>query len=528
LPAVFVEAVFTNRPAFWPTMPAMRLRIIHQLSLLLVATALLSVAAVGGFVAWNLKAGFSDYLRARDRQHVERFAAVVAARGARDPGFVDGMAQGIPMRELMDEFSDAEGITPPARRPRPPPPSGEGVPAYGPPGASGPRGDGPPRRGPPEGIARRIQIVDLQGRRLGGPGFPDDRNLLEAPVVVRGETVARVRMLPSTELEGVDLRFLNRQYIGLAAAAGVTLLVALLLALLAAPRLSRPLRELQAAARRIAGGELAVAVPEAGSREMAGLIGDVNRMAASLKTLEGARRSWIAQISHELRTPLSVLLGELESIEDGARQPTPEVLANLRGEVLQLVRLVNDLHTLSMADLGALPCEFSDGDAATALTRAAQRFGPRAQKAGLALDLRGGPAVQVRWDFGRVEQLLTNLLENSLRYTTAPGQVRVQWAATPRGVELRVDDTPPGVPPAQMAQLFEPLFRADTARQRRAAGPDGAATGGSGLGLAICRAIVQAHGGAIRAEASALGGLCLLASLPINADPHANAGGDTA
>ena len=105
---------------------------------------------------------------------------------------------------------------------------------------------------------------------------------------------------------------------------------------------------------RIAGGELNVMVPESGSREMAALIGDVNRMAVSLQQLEGARRRWIVQMSHELRTPLSVLLGELESVQDGARQATPALVASLRDEVLQLVRLVNDLHTLSMADLRAL------------------------------------------------------------------------------------------------------------------------------------------------------------------------------
>lgn len=486
----------------------MRLRIVHQLSLLLVATVLLSVTAVGGFVAWNLQAGFSDYLRARDREHLDRFAGLLAARAARDPSFVTGMAQGVPMRELMDEFAQAEGIRTPPRRPRPPPPDGVGV-------------DGPrprPERPPPEGLARRIQIVDAQGMRVGGPAFQEGRSLIEAPVHVNGELVARVRMLPSTELEGVDLRFLSRQYIGLASAAGVTLLLALLAAWFAAPRLSRPLRDLQAATRRIAGGELSVAVPETGSREMAGLIGDVNHMAASLKALEGTRRHWIAQISHELRTPLSVLLGELESIEDGARQPTPEVLANLRSEVVQLVRLVNDLHTLSMADLGALPCVFSDGDAATLLTRVARRFEPRAHKAGLALQLPGGPAAAVRWDLGRIEQLLTNLLENSLRYTTAPGQVRVQWSVLGHQLVLRVDDTPPGAPAGQLDQLFEPLYRADTARQRRAQG-----AGGSGLGLAICKAIVLAHGGRIHAEPSKLGGLSVVVHLPLNAEPD----GDT-
>ena len=490
----------------------MRLRIVHQLSLLLVAAVLLSVLAVGGFVAWNLKAGFSDYLRARDREHVERIAAVVAGR-ARDPAFAEGMTRGVPMREIMDEFAQSEGIAPPQRRPPPPPRRwGDGP---EPPGDAPHEAPAPPprqQRAPPEGIARRIQILDPGGVRLGGPPLPE-RGLLQAPVQVNGRTVAYVRMLPSTELEGVDLRFLSRQYVGLGIAAGVTLLLALAAAAFAAPRLSRPLRELQSATRRIAGGELAVAVPESGSREMAALIGDVNRMAASLKALEGARRSWIAQISHELRTPLSVLLGEIESIQDGVREATPPLLANLRAEVLQLVRLVEDLHTLSMADLGALPCEFSDGDAAAVLTRTAQRMAPRLQRAGLALQLREGPAVAVRWDFGRIEQLLTNLLENSLRYTTSPGQVRVQWATAPGWLELRLDDTPPGVTPAQLGQLFEPLFRADAARQRRADGSHG-----SGLGLSICRAIVDAHGGTLRAEPSPLGGLAVVARLPLNAD----------
>lgn len=490
----------------------MRLRIVHQLSLLLVAAVLLSVLAIGGFVAWNLKAGFSDYLRARDREHLQRVAGLVAAR-ARDPAFVDGMSRGIPMREIMDEFAQSEGITPPQRRP---PPRAE-------PGERGER-EGAPRgrRGPPEGIARRIQIVDAQGQRIGGPAFADERGVLQAPVMVDGRAVAQVRMLPSTELDGVDLRFLSRQYLGLGLAAGVTLLLALAAAAFAAPRLTRPLRELQAATQRIAGGELSVTVPEKGSHEMAALMGDVNRMAASLKALEGARRSWIAQISHELRTPLSVLLGEIESIQDGVRQLSPDLLANLRAEVLQLVRLVNDLHTLSVADLGALPCEFSDGDAAAVLERTARRFEPRALQAGLVLELAGGPPARVRWDFGRIEQLLTNLLENSLRYTTAPGRVRVQWTVGPAWLELRVDDTPPGVAPAQFEQLFEPLFRADAARQRRA-GNDAGAGHGSGLGLAICRAIVQAHGGAVHAEASALGGLAVVARLALNADQNAGA-----
>ena len=466
----------------------MRLRIVHQLSLLLAGIALLSTAAVGALVAWNLRTGFSDYLQARDVQQLERFAQVVAERGALRAG-----PRPLPMRELMDEFLQREGVAPP------PPPAQQDT----------RRPPPPPRRGGSD-MPQRVQVVDAEGRRLGGPPFPEGRPVIERPVLVDGQAVARVRMLPSEQLEGVDARFLRRQYAGLVGALAATLVLAVLLAAVAARWLGAPLAQVQAATHRIAGGELNVMVPESGSREMAALIGDVNRMAVSLQQLEGARRRWIAQMSHELRTPLSVLLGELESVQDGARQATPALVASLRDEVLQLVRLVNDLHTLSMADLRALPCEFADGDVGSAVERVAARMEPRLAQAGLALAVQPGPPATAHWDFGRISQLLANLLENSLRYTDAPGRVDVRWQLAGDRLVLQVDDSPPGVHMAHMAQIFEPLFRADAARQR----VQGTA-GGSGLGLAICKAIVQAHGGTISAGRSPLGGLRIEAALPL-------------
>jgi two-component system sensor histidine kinase BaeS len=475
-----------------------RLRIVHQLALLLAGIALLSTAAVGALVAWNLRAGFSDYLKSRDQQQLERFAQVVADRA--DPGALSA-GQPLPMRELMDEFLHRDGQAPPPDWRPPPGPQGEGRPprggeAEGRPPRGGPGGGPPPRPRPPPGggggLHQRIQVVDLNGTRLGGPPFPAGRDVLEQAVRVNGQPVAYVRMLPSEQLQGVDARFLQRQYTGLAGALALTLLLAIAVAALAARWLGAPLAKVQAATHRIARGELDVVVPESGSCEMAALIADVNRMATSLHQLEGARRRWIAQMSHELRTPLSVLLGELESVQDGARDATPDVVASLREEVLQLVRLVNDLHTLSMADLRALPCEFVDGDAGAALQRAVARMEPRLRQAGLSLAVTSGPQATACWDFGRIAQLATNLLENSMRYTDAPGRVDVSWGTHGGSIVLRVDDSPPGVHASQLSQLFEPLYRADEARQRVKG-----ASGGSGLGLAICKAIVELHGGAI-------------------------------
>jgi two-component system sensor histidine kinase BaeS len=116
----------------------------------------------------------------------------------------------------------------------------------------------------------------------------------------------------------------------------------------------------------------------------------------------------------------------------------------------------------------------------------------------------------VCWDFGRIEQLVTNLLTNSLRYTDAPGAIAVDWNCDGRLLTLTVDDSAPGVSPADLRELFEPLFRGDRARQR-------GDQHSSGLGLSIARTIAQAHQGTITASASTRGGLQLRVRLPVRA-----------
>ncbi|MEM1020344.1 MAG: ATP-binding protein, partial [Pseudomonadota bacterium] len=115
----------------------------------------------------------------------------------------------------------------------------------------------------------------------------------------------------------------------------------------------------------------------------------------------------------------------------------------------------------------------------------------------------------VLWDRGRIDQVLANLLTNALRYTDAPGAVRLSLFEAANDVRLTLEDTAPAVPEAQLEQLFEPLFRLEGSRAR--------ASGGSGLGLAVSKSIVRAHGGTIRAQASELGGLAISLSLPKDA-----------
>lgn len=474
-----------------------RLRIATQLSLLITATVVFAVAVVGGLSVINLRQGFNDYRQVRDEEQLNRLVALIEQRSENDPTLGWLRDDPDPMRRLMDAFNGR-----PERGPRPPPRDGPG-PAPPPPR---PRDAGHNRLG------ERVFIRDMSGLGLAGREAPPQVKRSIRAIKVGGEEVAFVELGAEPEPAGLDARFLQFQYQRLAWAALGTILVAMLAAWAMAARWSGPLRTLQRATRDIARGRSTKPLEPTGALEIAQLMEDVNTMTTALARLEATRREWIAQISHELRTPLSVLRGEMEAIEDGARQATPQLMASLREEVLQLNRLVDDLHTLSVADLGGMRCHFSDGEAHAHLLRVAERFASKAKQQGLVLQLPPAdmPAISAHWDWGRIEQLLGNLLTNSLRYTDAPGSIAVDWKCDGRLLTLTIDDSAPGVSTADMKVLFEPLFRADRARQR-------GADHGSGLGLSIVRSIVKAHQGTVSACPSPRGGLQMVVHLPLDA-----------
>jgi two-component system sensor histidine kinase BaeS len=293
------------------------------------------------------------------------------------------------------------------------------------------------------------------------------------------------------------------------------LFAALLIARWVAGHWVRPLIEIQAATAQIAQGAFDTRLSTRRADEIGDAMRNVNRMAEGLQQLETSRRRWIADMSHELRTPLTVLRGEIDALVDGVIALSPQAVLSLREEVLQLNALVDDLHLLAMADLRALPCYFEDMDAVALVSGVVQRFSLLADQRGLTLRFGAMPdaPLWVHWDAKRIEQLLGNVLDNSLRYTDAPGQVVVALHGDAHLVTISVEDTAPGLSPLDLSRIFEPLYRADPARGRE--------IGGSGLGLAICRQIAKAHHGSVRAEACAKGGVKFIIELPAMADQAA-------
>ena len=502
----------------------MRLRLVHALSLLLLGVILAAVLAFGGLLAWNLRSGFNEYMAARDAERLEQFAALIAEHLQRPGGLAELTNGGIELRTLLDEFAQRQGLA--SRPPRPrtpfsPPPdrteSFDGLPPIGPP-LAGPPLAGPPQPmrlppGPPEGFGSRVGVYAPDGRLLLGMPLGANRTgAIERPVTIQGQVVAWVRMRPGALVpDAVEAAFLNRQYLGIAVLAGALLAVGFLGSRWMAGRWVRPLLGIQDATARIAQGEFAVRLPTGRTDEIGDLIRDVNSMAEGLGRLETARRRWIAEISHELRTPLTVLRGEIDALAEGVRPLNREAVVSLRDEVLRLGALVEDLHLLAMADLDALPCHFTECDAVLLIQSVHQRFERRASALGISLEVitPAEGSLPVYWDAQRVEQVLSNLLDNSLCYTDAPGQIRLTLRRHQERVWMIVEDSKPNVPKADLGRLFDPLYRSDAARGRR--------RGGSGLGLAICAALVRAHVGRIVAAASALGGLSILVDMPVSA-----------
>ena len=473
----------------------MRIRLVHTQALLLLSTMLMAVLAMGALSAWNLRNGFSDYLATRDVERLEQFALLISENAEQAGGIASLEAKGTGLPELLHEFARMHGPPPMLLNKR------QSIPAA----AAGEMFSPPPR--PIDSIDAfkdRVAVYDLDGQaRLGRNLERVAGDTIERPVRVRNKVVAMVRMTQLKPVPNeVEVRFLNAQYHSIVAVACVLLLIALVGAFWISGHWVRPLIAVQDATKRIAKGEFDTRLHTTRTDEIGDAMRNINQMAAGLMKLEGARRQWIADMSHELRTPLTVLRGEIDALIDGVIALTPKAMLSLREEVLQLNALVDDLHLLAMSDLKALPCYFEEVDAERLLEGIVQRFTLRATQLGLtlSLDTELGTPVMVRWDAKRIEQLMGNLIDNSLRYTDAPGQVAVTLRSDDDAkVVIAVEDTAPGVSADDLLRIFEPLYRADASRGR--------ATGGSGLGLAICVQIAKAHHGVIRANASALGGV---------------------
>lgn len=301
---------------------------------------------------------------------------------------------------------------------------------------------------------------------------------------------------------------------GLAAAVCLVPLTFLILAAVLARwgfrRVAVPIADVMSAADAVAQGDLSVRLPEDARGEFGMLARRFNNMTAELERAESQRRNLTADVAHELRNPLHILQGNLEGMLDGVYEPTPEMLTATLDETRLLARLVSDLQTLSLAESGELPLHTSPILAADLLADVAAGFSARAAEEEIDLRIDVPPEAQsliLTVDPDRLDQVLSNLVVNSLRYTPAGGKITLRAEPIPDGARLTVSDTGVGIPAEDLPYVFDRFWRGDRSRAR-------AAGSGSGLGLAIAKQLVRAHGGTISAASRLGGGTDIIIDLP--------------
>ncbi len=337
------------------------------------------------------------------------------------------------------------------------------------------------------GIAARIALAAIPSAAVG-------LVILAVGVSVVGADVFTALMMEA----GDSAEHAREMYDGsvttvVIAASLVAVLASVGLAVVLARMLTRPLREIGSAARRIADGDYAARVPRDGPEELASLADSFNQMAASLERQEQMRRDFIANAAHELRTPLTNIQGYLEALRDGVITADRATYESLHEEAERLVRLSRDLDALAEGDAETTQPRLVDLDLAMALRSALDLVMPSIERAGLRLEARGVPqALPARADPDRLAQVLANLLSNAVRYTPSGGVITVGAERRPDDILVSIANTGEPIPADDLDHVFERFYRVEKSRDR--------ALGGAGIGLAIVKQLVESTGGRVGAE----------------------------
>ncbi|HEX9742918.1 MAG TPA: ATP-binding protein [Nitrospiraceae bacterium] len=321
--------------------------------------------------------------------------------------------------------------------------------------------------------------------------------------------------IPLTELEN-RINDLQR---ALGAAFGVAFLVSVTLSLLIARGLTRPLSDMAAVARRLAGGELGQRIQTRSNDEVGVLASTLNQMAdqmdrdiTALRRLEQVRKDFVANVSHELRTPLTSIKGYVEALLDGAKdnpEETTRFLQIILNQSDRLNLILEDLLQLSQIESGLVRFKRDPVHLGALVERTLPLLRQLADKKRQTLTIAlPSDLPPVTGDEDRLVQVLTNLVDNAIKYTPEGGAIHVagQQSGDPAQVELSVADTGIGIPDADRPRVFERFYRVDKARSRE--------LGGTGLGLSIVKHIVEGHGGRIWVEGNRPSGSRFIVRLP--------------
>jgi len=349
----------------------------------------------------------------------------------------------------------------------------------------------------------RVVVIGNRGLPVGQTLSPDQIGG-STPITVNDQIVGYLLLVSGNNSpkdqqsnQPPETDFLQQIARATITSAVIAVVIAILLGGLLARTLTQPVRELTAATKAMANGQLDQRVNVRSRDELGELATSFNHMSADLARASQLRKQMTADLAHDLRTPLSILRGYTEGLKDERLQGSPKLYGIMHGEVEHLQRLVDDLRVLSLADAGELTLNRRRVDPRALLERTALAYFMQAQTQGITVKVDAPetlPSIAV--DTDRLTQVLNNLVSNALHHTTQ-GEIVLAAKTIDHRVQLIVNDTGSGIAADDLPFIFDRFYRTDKARQRTS-------DDSSGLGLAIAKAIVEAHGGTLTV-ASTLG-----------------------
>ncbi len=302
-------------------------------------------------------------------------------------------------------------------------------------------------------------------------------------------------------------------------AMAIGLVISVLLSLLLAKTMVTPIQELTHAAEKVAAGDFSETVENPAKDEIGTLTRTFNDMAGQLesniedlKNAEQTRREFVANVSHELRTPVTSIRSYAETLADAGGGMDPEMekhfLDVIVGESDRMTKIVQDLLMLSKFDAGSIAFDFEEFSFEKSVTDVynAQLLEAQSRGHNFTLEFKGA-IPPIRGDRLRIEQVLTNLVSNAIKYTPNGGRIRMTAGLTGDRVWCSVRDNGVGIPKEDVGHVFERFYRVDKARSRE--------SGGTGLGLSIAYEIVERHQGTITVESQKGRGTTFTVTLPV-------------
>ena len=357
-----------------------------------------------------------------------------------------------------------------------------------------------PRRGsrPPKNL---ILLDENKQHVMGGGGHLQSATALLKKIDLDDKTIGYLQFEPFTqftdELDKQFIQYQNNAFLKIALLALGIIFIGT--ALLAAYLRSR-INKIGDHAGLLTSGDFSPQSLDKSKDELGQLSQKLNILGQTLEDNRISRRRWVSDISHELRTPVAVLQGEIEAIQDGIRDMSDESVKSLHNETIRLSRLIDDLHQLSLSDIGALNYIKAPLNIVTLVQSVLSKNKSQFDLKNINVSFKSdNEKLMISADEQRLEQLFSNLANNSQHYTADSGQIEINITKKENKIIIEWSDSEPGVSDDELKQIFNRLYRVEESRNRN--------EGGAGLGLSISKNIAEAHDATITAKHASLGGI---------------------